>query len=161
MYTCKRFCSVFFKKCRYLLRLQNVSEYDCLTSISKSRAALTFNIFAIVVHKALMLSIVYKLSAEVLIRRVCRGKKSSMLSFLSIHDSDLSNKNYGQYKQKFPLICLLSDLGFLFLFFFSKDLKKYHFYYWFCYPALCFPDGIHIVQKPVCLGDRFSLNQVF
>nr|XP_013800752.1 PREDICTED: ubiquitin-like modifier-activating enzyme ATG7 isoform X3 [Apteryx mantelli mantelli] len=40
------------------------------------------------------------------------------------------------------------------------DLKKYHFYYWFCYPALCFPDGIHIIQKPVCLGDRFPLNQV-
>ncbi|NWH35939.1 ATG7 enzyme, partial [Chloropsis hardwickii] len=40
------------------------------------------------------------------------------------------------------------------------DLKKYHFYYWFCYPALCFPDGIHITQKPVCLGDKFSLNQI-
>ncbi|XP_057260225.1 ubiquitin-like modifier-activating enzyme ATG7 isoform X3 [Pezoporus wallicus] len=40
------------------------------------------------------------------------------------------------------------------------DLKKYHFYYWFCYPALCFPDGIHIVQKPVCLGNRFPLNQI-
>ena len=40
------------------------------------------------------------------------------------------------------------------------DLKKYHFYYWFCYPALCFPDGIHVIQKPVCLGDRFSLNQI-
>ncbi|XP_063267580.1 ubiquitin-like modifier-activating enzyme ATG7 isoform X1 [Prinia subflava] len=40
------------------------------------------------------------------------------------------------------------------------DLKKYHFYYWFCYPALCFPDGIQITQKPVCLGDRFSLNQI-
>uniref|UniRef100_A0A8C3R5J1 Ubiquitin-like modifier-activating enzyme ATG7 n=1 Tax=Cyanoderma ruficeps TaxID=181631 RepID=A0A8C3R5J1_9PASS len=40
------------------------------------------------------------------------------------------------------------------------DLKKYHFYYWFCYPALCFPDGIHVTQKPVCLGDRFSLTQI-
>ncbi|XP_069625868.1 ubiquitin-like modifier-activating enzyme ATG7 isoform X5 [Haliaeetus albicilla] len=40
------------------------------------------------------------------------------------------------------------------------DLKKYHFYYWFCYPALCFPDGIHIIQKPVCLGDRFTLSQI-
>ncbi|NWQ82540.1 ATG7 enzyme, partial [Columbina picui] len=40
------------------------------------------------------------------------------------------------------------------------DLKKYHFYYWFCYPALCFPDGIHVIQKPVCLGDRFPLNQI-
>ncbi|KFW65732.1 Ubiquitin-like modifier-activating enzyme ATG7, partial [Pygoscelis adeliae] len=41
-----------------------------------------------------------------------------------------------------------------------KDLKKYHYYYWFCYPALCFPDGIHIIQKPVCLSDRFPLNQI-
>ncbi|XP_077678396.1 ubiquitin-like modifier-activating enzyme ATG7 isoform X5 [Eretmochelys imbricata] len=40
------------------------------------------------------------------------------------------------------------------------DLKKYRFYYWFCYPALCFPDGIPIVQQAVCLGERFSPTQI-
>ncbi|XP_059571933.1 ubiquitin-like modifier-activating enzyme ATG7 isoform X9 [Alligator mississippiensis] len=40
------------------------------------------------------------------------------------------------------------------------DLKKYHFYYWFCYPALCFPDGIPVVQQPVPLGERFSPSQI-
>lgn len=34
-------------------QIANVSEYDCLTNISKSRAALMFNVFAILVHKAL------------------------------------------------------------------------------------------------------------
>ncbi|XP_006117674.1 ubiquitin-like modifier-activating enzyme ATG7 isoform X1 [Pelodiscus sinensis] len=40
------------------------------------------------------------------------------------------------------------------------DLKKYHFYYWFCYPALCLPDGIPILQQAVCLGERFSPSQI-
>ncbi|XP_019360645.1 PREDICTED: ubiquitin-like modifier-activating enzyme ATG7 isoform X7 [Gavialis gangeticus] len=40
------------------------------------------------------------------------------------------------------------------------DLKKYHFYYWFCYPALCFTDGIPVVQQPVPLGERFSPSQI-
>uniref|UniRef100_A0A8C8VP13 Ubiquitin-like modifier-activating enzyme ATG7 n=1 Tax=Pelusios castaneus TaxID=367368 RepID=A0A8C8VP13_9SAUR len=40
------------------------------------------------------------------------------------------------------------------------DLKKYRFYYWFCYPALCFPDGITIVQPAVCLGEKFSPSQI-
>uniref|UniRef100_A0A8C0GRQ8 Ubiquitin-like modifier-activating enzyme ATG7 n=1 Tax=Chelonoidis abingdonii TaxID=106734 RepID=A0A8C0GRQ8_CHEAB len=40
------------------------------------------------------------------------------------------------------------------------DLKKYRFYYWFCYPALCFSDGIPIVQQAVCLGERFSPTQI-
>ncbi|XP_042303406.1 ubiquitin-like modifier-activating enzyme ATG7 [Sceloporus undulatus] len=36
------------------------------------------------------------------------------------------------------------------------DLKRYRFYYWFCYPALCLPEGIPLIQPPVCLSTKFS-----
>ncbi|XP_076972657.1 ubiquitin-like modifier-activating enzyme ATG7 isoform X4 [Tamandua tetradactyla] len=40
------------------------------------------------------------------------------------------------------------------------DLKKYHFYYWFCYPALCLPESIPLIQGPVGLNQRFSPKQI-
>ncbi|KAI4827242.1 hypothetical protein KUCAC02_030652 [Chaenocephalus aceratus] len=39
------------------------------------------------------------------------------------------------------------------------DLKKYHFY-WFCFPALCFPEGIKIVKQPSALEQVFSAKQI-
>ncbi|XP_059796366.1 ubiquitin-like modifier-activating enzyme ATG7 isoform X5 [Balaenoptera ricei] len=40
------------------------------------------------------------------------------------------------------------------------DLKKYHFYYWFCSPALCLPESIPLIRGPVDLDQRFSPQQI-
>ncbi|XP_060984841.1 ubiquitin-like modifier-activating enzyme ATG7 isoform X7 [Dama dama] len=40
------------------------------------------------------------------------------------------------------------------------DLKKYHFYYWFCSPALCLPESIPLIQGPVGLDQWFLPKQI-
>ncbi|KAH0519693.1 Ubiquitin-like modifier-activating enzyme ATG7 [Microtus ochrogaster] len=42
----------------------------------------------------------------------------------------------------------------------NEDLKKYHFYYWFCCPALCLPESIPLIQGPVGLDQRLSPKQM-
>lgn len=58
--------------------------------------------------------------------------------------------------------CLSISLPLFLTFFYIhfQDLKKYNFYYWFCFPALCFPEGIKIIQPPSALEKVFSAKQV-
>lgn len=47
-----------------------------------------------------------------------------------------------------------------FLCFTFADLKKYHYYYWFGFPAFIEPKTISFVEKPKSIGDAFTDVQV-
>ena len=43
---------------------------------------------------------------------------------------------------------------------FIQDLKKYHYYYWFAFPALAVPEEAFKPEAPQKLCDVFSDEQV-
>ncbi|KAL4226515.1 Autophagy protein 7 [Mactra antiquata] len=40
------------------------------------------------------------------------------------------------------------------------DLKKYHYYFWFAFPAICPKTDFTLVKKPSKLSDKFSTEQI-
>nr|XP_022299462.1 ubiquitin-like modifier-activating enzyme ATG7 [Crassostrea virginica] len=40
------------------------------------------------------------------------------------------------------------------------DLKKYHYYYWFCFPCLCLPTDVTLNQEPIKMKDKFTKEQM-
>jgi ubiquitin-like modifier-activating enzyme ATG7 len=40
------------------------------------------------------------------------------------------------------------------------DLKKYQYYYWFAFPALCVPKKVNVVRDVVPISQRFSESQI-
>lgn len=41
-----------------------------------------------------------------------------------------------------------------------QDLKKYHYYYWFCFPCLCPSTDITFDQEPKKLKDKLTPEEV-
>uniref|UniRef100_A0A8C5WLY2 Ubiquitin-like modifier-activating enzyme ATG7 n=1 Tax=Leptobrachium leishanense TaxID=445787 RepID=A0A8C5WLY2_9ANUR len=87
---------------------------------------------------------------------------NTLESFKSCDKKSLLEKAANEIWESIKSGRAIDDPGLLnkFILLTFSDLKKYRFYYWFCFPALCLPGGIQLLKQPALLGDRFTGAQI-